>query len=716
MIPSFVRRPGVSSVAAVASVFPLTVDALNAFVASANTKADADVAAIEGATSAAVESNSAVPFHQAREIDLAASEYSARVSVISVVKNVATDKALRDAATEALVQMQSKSIDLFSSNRKLYRALKRVPAESIPLDPATDDGASVPAQQRYWLEDKVSEYERDGHGLDDERFAEVVKVKKELSALTTKFMTRINEDKTTLVFTREELEGVPDSILKGLKTQADVPEADSIKGDQALVVRLDYPVYFGIMKNCTNAKTRREVGRAFVQRASGNGGNEATMNDVVALRHKLAHLLGFNTYAELDLASKMAKTPATAQHFVDALVPGLQKKWEQEAAKLKQELPASVELDSQGRFSPYDLAFLMNQYKKNHLSVDDQEIQKYFPMENTISVLLTIYERFFDVTFVHHHNTDDNKLGLWHHSASVIEVRDNRGSKTHNLIGHIVLDLYPREGKYSHACCHAAVPAVRQEADGAGSEFTPALSVVLANFPAATADEPSLLLHSDAETFFHEFGHAMHGMFGRSAMALHAGTRVKRDFVELPSQILEEWLWNDEILKMVTKHYKTGESLPEGLMNQKVASKTAFSGYESLRQLQFATLSLQLFGEPLQNGVAPDEFFTNQIQPRIMPGIAYDSASRFTSSFGHLMGYAATYYGYMWSEVFAVDVFEAIERDHGLLNGAVGRRYAKSILEVGGGRDPEDMLTEFLGRKPNNEAFLRKLGISAGTQ
>jgi thimet oligopeptidase len=699
---SLVFSPAVATVTSAVEVFPRCVDELKAFVTNANADAETAVADLG-------QTNGSKDFIGARKADLAAADYSARLGVIAVVKNVAVDKEMRDAATTALVEMQAKSIDLFTSNRAIYRLLKSVTAPSVDADA---DAKSVEAQQRYWLDDKIAEYERDGHGLPDDKFDEVVKLKKELAALSTAFMTRVSEDKTTLVFTKEQLAGVPESILSSLTKAGESPNVAKDVAEanpDGLAVGLDYPTYFGIMKNCTVAETRHTVGRAFAQRASslaGSEGNEATLAHVVKGRHALAKLLGFATYAELDLASKMAKTPATAQAFIDELLPGLQRKWLREASILKEHLPSSVTLNSDGSFSPYDISFVMNQYKREHLNVDEQEIQNYFPMENTVSVLLTIYERFFDVRFIHHENDESNKLGLWHKTATVIEVRDRRADD--QLIGHIILDLYPREGKYSHACCHAAIPAVRQESESDNS-VTPALSVVLANFPSPTAGRPSLLLHSDAETFFHEFGHAMHGMFGRAAMATHAGTRVKRDFVELPSQILEEWLWTPTILKMVTKHYQTGEPIPENLMKKKIQSKRFFSGYESLRQLQFATLSLNLFGEP--RDADPDRYFSQDVQPRIMPGIAYDGAARFTCSFGHLMGYAATYYGYMWSEVFAADVFQAIEDQDGLLDASVGRRYAESILSVGGGRDPEDMLKEFLGRPANNAAFLKSLGI-----
>lgn len=704
---SLFKKPGIATASAVAGVFPPSVEKLKQLASFATDEAKSTVSALESESQSLLSASKPVPFELARKVDLAAAEFSARVGIVAVVKNVAVEKELRDAATAALVELQNTSIDLFTSNRQLYRLLKGVEAPALPSDAKPD---SVPAQQRYWLADKLEDYERDGHGLPDDQFAKVVQLKKDLAKLSTDFNTNVAEDKTTLVFTPAELAGVPESVLQSLKKASECPhvpaEASAAKGPDALAVGMDYPTYFAVMKNCTVAETRHTVGRAFNRRAFP--ANQEVLQKVVGLRRELAGLLGFASYSDLDLASKMAKEPATAQKFIDDLVPGLQAKWQLEQEKLKAALPPSVQLDAKGQFNPYDVVFAKEDFKRKFLSVDETEIQQYFPVDSTVAALLRIYEQFFDVEFVHHSGDAAKALGLWHEEVSVIEVRDKRDGG--NILGFVALDLFPRDGKYSHACCHAMIPAVRNDDDGT---FTPAVSVVIANFPAPTPSRPALLLHSDAETFFHEFGHAMHGMFGRPAMATLAGTRVKRDFVELPSQILEEWLWQPAIVDIVAKHYKTGEKLPAELLKRKLDSKTAFSGHESLRQLQFATLSLQLFGKDMPKEVDADTFFKTDIQQRIMPGVAVDDEARFTNAFGHLMGYGAAYYGYMWSEVFAVDIFEAIRAQDGLLNADIGRRYSKSILEIGGNRDPADMLTEFLGRPANNTAFLRRLGIDA---
>jgi thimet oligopeptidase len=343
---------------------------------------------------------------------------------------------------------------------------------------------------------------------------------------------------------------------------------------------------------------------------------------------------------------------------------------------------------------------------KEHMRVDETKIQEYFPLEATVAALFSIYESFFGIKFTKH-----AKLGgaFWHESVEVLEVH-----KDGALLGYVVLDLFPREGKYSHACCHGVVPAVALTPE-AGSTYSPALAVVIANFPTATSDRPALFLHSDVETFFHEFGHAIHGLFGRTPMATVAGTNVKRDFVELPSQMLENWVWQPAILKQISQHFQSKQPLPEELIAAKVASKSTFNGRDYLRQLQFARYSLEIFGAEFA-AQAEEKLDTTALMDRIrhevLPHIAHPQNSHFQCAFGHLTGYGAGYYGYMWSEVFSADVFATINKvPGGLLSPEMGERYTRHIIGPGGSRDPAEMIEAFLGRAPNSDAFMEDLGI-----
>jgi thimet oligopeptidase len=236
---------------------------------------------------------------------------------------------------------------------------------------------------------------------------------------------------------------------------------------------------------------------------------------------------------------------------------------------------------------------------------------------------------------------------------------------------------------------------------------TIAVSIVMANFPKSTATKPALLKFNDVNTFFHEFGHALHAFLGRTQMASFAGTSVKIDFVEMPSQILEEWLADKKILKMVGRHYQMGKTLPDDLIESLLKTKTYDSGLWTKRQLVFAKLSLSLF----DNGenIEIEKFMKNTYE-QIINYILFDPRNHDYASFGHLMGYGARYYGYLWSKVFALDLFNEIKKK-GLLNAEIGRRYRDTIIGKGGSKDPNELLFDFLGREPNDQAFLKDMGL-----
>ncbi|KAG5476183.1 hypothetical protein LSCM4_05143 [Leishmania orientalis] len=681
--PLFVN---ISAIEKCAALFPKTVAACEELVNAAKHRAEQSLSKIYDVAAA-----DRTFRNTAKPIDIAATELDVSTSLLSVIASVSPSKEVRDEATKRVVELESFAIDNFESNRQLYSALKEVCA--APSYEAEYANGMAPREYTFWMEEQLADYRRKGMELPEEEFQKVVQLQKELASLCTAFQQNISEDKTEVRVGADALKGVPESVLSALQRTED--------GEYTL--KMDYPTYFAVMKNCEVASTRQSMARAFTNRAYPV--NDTLLKDIIEKRHQLAVILGYPSFAHLYISDKMAKTPETAQAFVEGMIPKLQKKWAEEASLLKKHLHPSCSLSPAGNIEAYDIPFMINQIKKTLLNVSETEIQEYFPMDATVKALFDIYQSFFDVTFVQ----VDNGSELWHSETKTLVVKDN---KSDCVLGYIILDLFPREGKYSHACCHSVVPPILLNEDG--NEFSPALAVVIANFPAATAERPALFLHDDVQTFFHEFGHAIHALMGRTRMATFAGTRVKRDFVELPSQMLEEWLWEPEILQKITSHYKTKEALPRALIDAKVASKNAFSGRDTLRQLQFAMYSLQIFGLPFSTQ-SRDQLTTTQlfqgIEPRVMPGVNYDHSTHFESAFGHLTGYGAGYYGYMWSKVFALDLFEYIRSHNGLLDPKLGSRYVDCIIGVGGSQDPNDMLAKFLGRKPNNEAFLRNIGV-----
>ncbi|MCX5922700.1 MAG: M3 family metallopeptidase, partial [Candidatus Dependentiae bacterium] len=363
--------------------------------------------------------------------------------------------------------------------------------------------------------------------------------------------------------------------------------------------------------------------------------------------------------------------------------------------QLASDLPAGVTLTADGKMLPWDAAYATNYYKKKHFNIDETEIANYFPMEKTIKGLLDIYEQFFGLRF-----NEASIPHVWHEGVRLLEVYDAASDK---LLGYFLLDLYPRDNKYSHACHVSIVPSIY----GANNELLPALSLVIANFPQSTATKPSLLKRKDVTTFFHEFGHALHALLGRTQIASLSGTSVKRDFVEMPSQMLEEWLWDSAILKQVSGHYQTGAPLPDDLIERILALKNFNPARFVQTQLFYASLSLDYFKE----GAQKDTFqIYKDLSTKILKHSAFSDEKHMYAAFGHLTGYGAKYYGYLWSKVFALDLFAEIKK-HGLLNPEIGKKYVHDVIGRGGSDEPMVLLEAFLGREPNQEAFLKDLGL-----
>jgi thimet oligopeptidase len=612
----------------------------------------------------------------AHAFDTVASLCNATINaaIFNVIDMTNPDEVMRNTAREALLAINTFFIDNVGSNKKLYQAFK-----AYAHGNATQENLSN--EQQYFLDETLRDFERSGLGLPDDQLDTVKKVKKELTQLELEFDKNIAQDASAIEVTREELAGLSDDFVNSLPKTTDGKYS----------VGVAFPIYIQVAENCTNAETRKKIWQAYQNRAYPI--NKQILQDIIAKRYELAQLLGFKTYAALELDSQMVHTPGRAQEFIDELSKKSLKKAAIEFKQFTQELPASVSFAAGHKLYPWDTAFVRNQYKKNKLSIDENAIAEYFPMQHAVDGLLEIYQKFFNLTFkqlpVH---------GLWDADVQLIEVFDNHAQQK---VGYLFLDLFPRANKFSHACQSTIIPVIKGGTPNLG------VAIVIANFPKPMADKPSLLLLKDVNTFFHEFGHALHALLGRTAVASFSGTHVKRDFVEMPSQMLEEWLWNPEILQMVSAHYQTGQPLPTELIDKILAARRFDSGLFTSRQLFLSSLSLAYFNDGPDVNV---DHILKELYNKLMVASNFDSADHLYASFGHLTGYGSGYYGYMWSKVFALDLFGAIERE-GLLNPTIGHRYVGAVIGQGGSKDPNELLLDFLGREPNQEAFLSAMGL-----
>lgn len=663
----------VSSPSQAVKLFPTSVEAINTLVRESIEKAKKEISAIIEVTKD--QKTFANTFKALDALSL--SDFSIAANILQTVEFVSPDAALREAAHQGVIQMQDFSVDNLSNNRQLYFALKSYVENNASKE-------SLTTEQLYFMHETMDDFKRSGLDLPDDKLEQVKTVKKELASLSLDFETNISKDNRTITVKEQDLLGLEADFIASLKkTQA---------GDY--ILGIDYPTYFNVMQNCSVESTRKALFIAMNNRAYPV--NESVLQSIIAKRDQLAKLLGFASYAALDISDQMVKNPERAYTFINDLLEQSSIKEAQEVKDLFSDLPEGVALTPDGKLHPWDTAYTSNQYKKKHFDIDENKIAEYFPMEKTVKGLLDIYQQFFSLTF-----KDEKAPNAWHEDVRIISVYDATNNK---LLGYLFLDMHPRDNKYSHACHITLIPSTY---DAQGEPILET-SLVIANFPKSTASKPSLLKRSDVKTFFHEFGHALHALLGRTHIASFAGTHVKRDFVEMPSQMLEEWLSDASILKQLSSHYVTGESLPDDLIERILALKNFDSGSFVQRQLMLSLLSLEFY----KDGQNKDMYaMYKDLATRLRPFVEFELEDHMYASFGHLTGYAAKYYGYMWSKVFALDLFEEIKK-HGLLNPEIGKKYVTEVIGKGGSQDPDELLRNFLAREPNQKAFLKDLGLN----
>lgn len=595
-------------------------------------------------------------------------------NALETLKMVSTNADIRNAANTALVTLKNFTVDCFSQNNDLYNACKEY----------IEDGKKemLNDEEQLYIKKVMKGFSYAGLHLSAERQAKTKALNKQLIPLEEQFMDNISSDQPFIKVSRAELAGLDDLFIEGL-SRAD---------DGLYILTSDYPTVIPILGNCTVESTRRNIWKIYLNRAYPQ--NALLLKQIIELRDELATTLGFESYAHLNLDDLMAKSPEAVDAFLDDIIMKSQPKVKQEVDLLLASLPLGVRITDDGKMFPWDVAFIKESYKKQHLNINERVIAEYFPLEHTLDQLLSIYEQFMGVSF-----KTITTSGLWHEEVKVVSVYNAE----QELLGYLLLDLFPRPFKYTHACEIDIIKAQK-----IGDKHHPAVAVVLANFSRPTATQPALLQRNEVSTFFHEFGHALHEVLGATQLAAFAGTSVKRDFVEMPSQMLEEWLWDKEVLRKVSRHYVTGEPLPDDLIERIRALKTFDGGDWAQRQAFLAKLSLYYFkarGKKSLYDIHQD------LHKEIRQHILWESEDHFEASFGHLIGYGAGYYSYLWAKVFALDLAGTIKK-FGFMNPIIGKRYVDEILSKGGSVEPDILLKNFLGRTPNSEAFFQDMGIA----
>jgi len=564
------------------------------------------------------------------------------------------------------------------------------------LDQKAEEKKKLSPEGKRYLERLIRNGKRNGLDLSSDVQNKIKNIKRKMSELSIDYSKNLNEEKTTLEFSREEMGGVTEDFLAGLSKNEE---------NGKFQVTLKYPHYFPVQKKCHVVETRAKMEKAFHSRCLAE--NTAILEDLIRLRKEQAFLLGYATHADFILDIRMAKNPAQVKEFLQDLRAKLQPLKDKEFTKFlefKAEEAAKHGFENDGKINPYDLRYYMTLVEERLYAVDQNLLKEYFPLATVTEGLLSIYQKLLNLKF-----SLIPDAAVWHEDVTMYSVRD---ADSDALLGYFYLDLHPREGKYGHAAVFPLQPSCLK-ADG---ERQAAVVAMVANFSKPTADRPALLLHDEVVTFFHEFGHVMHGICAQTDYALFAGTRVERDFVEAPSQMLENWCWEKEPLTEMSGHYKDGSAIPDELLDKLIASNKANAGIFNLRQILLGT-----FDQTIHTGAASADAASDagvdtaavfsDLGAQIM-GIPATPGTNMAASFGHLAGgYDAQYYGYMWSEVFSMDMFTSRFKAEGVMSSSVGGDYRRYILKPGGSIDAAEMLRNFLGREPKSDAFLKSKGL-----
>jgi thimet oligopeptidase len=614
-----------------------------------------------------------------RALDDVAAAIGTTENRLSVIKETSTEAASRDAATEQLKKLEAWAVGL-DYREDVYRAVKAFAGTEPRLQ----------GEDAKLLKDTLRDYRRAGLDLPKAQRDEVEALRKKLSALSTDFESNVTKAGRGLVFTPEELAGVPADFLgqNGVKNS---------NGTYTVKANITWH-YLTVMENARPEQTRLRMETARENLARED--NLPLLRKILVTRDEIAKKLGYKTWADFAIEIKMAKTAARAQDFLEKLKVGLQPKFDAEIAEFRA-LKIKETGDPKAEIHLWDWRYYANQLKKEKYTVDEDALKVYFPYQRCLDGMFAIYQKIFGLRF--QQVTPPYK---WVPDLQLYAVSD---ATTGEPLGLFYLDMFPREGKYNHFAEFGLIDGKLLEN---GDYMRPTVALIC-NFPSPAPDRPSLLEHGDVVTLFHEFGHAMHAILTRAKYARFSGTSVPGDFVEAPSQMLENWPWDKKVLDSFAADYRdASKKIPPEILNQLKTSKLAIEGTYYRRQLAFALADLALHTQIHADNASETGSLANKVEAETFFPEPPDTA--WIAYFGHITGgYDAGYYGYAWADAIAADMATVFERQpDGFFDEAAGRRLRQEIYERGDSRDINISIEEFLGRKESIEPFLKKIGVN----
>lgn len=557
----------------------------------------------------------------------------------------------------------------------------------------TEEARKLTGVRRRHLEKTLRAFQRAGADLPEGKKARAEAINIELSKLQTKFSEHVLDATNAfeLVLTEEaDLIGLPESAL------AQARESARAKDKEGYRFTLQAPSYLPFMQYAEARHLRQKMYEAYTSRATGGEfDNQPLVSRILELRRELTELLEYQDFADLRLEESMVKTGAAAHVFVQNLGKRTRPHWEREVEELSRFARDELGLE---RLEPWDVVYVTERLRKAKYDLDEEALRPYFPVDRVLTGLFDIVGRLFGVTV-----TERAISEVWHPEVAFYDLHDEHG--TH--LGSFYADWFPRESKRGGAWMNAFITGGPQE-DG----FAPHLGLMVGNFTPPQEGKPALLTHREVETTFHEFGHLLHHLLSTVSEPALAGTNVPLDWVELPSQIMENWCWEREALDLFARHFETGETIPEELFQKMLAARTFMAANAQMRQLSFGDVDLALHIDyhPERDGDVVRYAQERMESYSIRPEFAHNG---FINAFSHVFagGYAAGYYSYKWSEVLDADAFTRFSKE-GIFNRETGRDYVDTILSRGDADDPDKLYRDFMGRDPDMNALMRRnLGL-----